>query len=155
MSEMLQIIAEAEGLRTPTKKRSKKDLEKALETHKAKRAEQKAKAAKTTAKKSGTAKVQATTVKHADGKPKSKTADPIKMNFISATGYVREAGFCSKTNMFYVGFAKSTWAMPSAAEVWTAFEKAVADPNVNIDSYYRTTFKGRTADMIAVRSEVK
>jgi hypothetical protein len=70
---------------------------------------------------------------------------------------VREVGYDAKTKLFYVGFAKSTWAMPSSKSEWDGVEKAIADKDVNFDTYYRATFRGRTADMLPVRkaAEVK
>ena len=41
---------------------------------------------------------------------------------------------------------------PSSTKAeWGEFEKAVADPIVEIDAYYRKAFRGRTAQMLAVR----
>ena len=45
----------------------------------------------------------------------------------------------------------STWAMPSSQKEWDDFEKAIADPNVDIDSYYRKMARGRTGEMVQVR----
>lgn len=152
MTEMMKIIAETEGVRTPTRKRTQAEKDAALAEHNELVAKKKA----ARSAKPKTPKLSPTKVQNADAKPQPKTVDAIEMNFVSATGYVREAAFDAKTKMFHIGFAKSTWAMPSSKTEWDAFEKALADPNVSIDSYYRTAFRGRTADMIAVRrSEVK
>ncbi len=152
-SEFVDHIAEVEGVKTPTKKRSKKEVEKAFGEFTEKRAaSKKAKTAKTTTASKKAAKSE--TPKSAAAKSERPTptyADPIPMNFISPDGYVREAAFDPKTQLFYVGFEKSTWAIPSNADQWKAFEKAVADPDTNIDSYYRKAFRGRVPDMLAVR----
>lgn len=165
MAEMIQIIAETEGIRTPKKRRTREDVQKAFESFTEKKAAKKAsgstKAGKS-AKERKTATPKPTPAKDVDArstdarvtKVAPKYAEPVPMNFISPDGYVREAAFDPKTSMFYIGFAKSTWAMPSTQAEWDAFEAAVADPEVNIDAYYRRAFRGRTGDMLAVRSEV-
>lgn len=150
MTEMMKIIAETEGVRTPTRKRTQAEKDAALAEHTAKSAKRKAKSP--TAKKAPV--LAPTKAQDADAKPKTSSVSAIPMNFVSATGYVREAAFDSKTKMFHIGFAKSTWAMPSSKTEWDAFEKALADPNVEIDGYYRKAFRGRTADMLRVSSEV-
>ena len=159
MTEMTQIIAETEGIRTPKKIRTRKDVQDAFDSFTAKKAARKAAGS---AKAGKSAKVRAakpTPAKDADAKPAvtkvaPKFAEPIAMNFISPDGYVREAAFDPKTSMFHIAFAKSTWAMSSTQAEWDAFEAAVADPEVNIDAYYRKAFRGRTSDMIAVKREV-
>ncbi len=157
MTEMAKIIAEAEGIKTPTKKRSLEDVKNAYNEFEKKKATRKAKGS---AKASKSAKDRKATPKpaparNADAKPKTTIvhAEQIKMNFISATGYVREAAFAAKTNLFYVAFAKSTWAMPSNAKEWADFEAAVADPKVDIDAYYRKMARGRTAEMQPVKHQ--
>lgn len=152
MNEFIQHIAEVEGVRTPKRKRSKKEIVESFEEFKTKRAKTKNASAKKPAKKAApktTPKPAA--AKNADTKPAPVYAEPISLNFISPTGYVREAAYDPKTKLFYVAFAKSTWAMPSNADEWKAFEKAVADPLTEIDAYYRKTFRGRTGSMLAVR----
>lgn len=159
MTEMLAIIAEAEGIRTPTKRRTRKDLQAAFESFKEKRAEKRTKSkpsakglkAEKTTKPEKAAGSSAPAEVKAKNVTKPAGVEPIGMNFVSPTGYVREAAFDPRTNLFHIGFAKSTWAMPSTQEVWNDFEKAIADPDVDIDSYYRKAFRGRTGDMIAVR----
>lgn len=163
MNEMVEIIAETEGIKTPTKKRTRKDVEKAYneftEKRAAKKAARKAKTPKTTTDKAPKAKTGVTPAstpkKTAEAKPRTAPAAlperPIKLNFISPTGFVREAGFDPKTKMFYVAFAKSTWAMPSDKKEWDAFEKAVADTNVDTDAYYRKMARGRAATMVSVK----
>lgn len=149
MNEFIQHIAEVEGVRTPKRKRSKKEIEASFEDFKVKRAKTKTAKAKKTAAEPKTPKPAA--AKNIDKKSAPAYAEPIPLNYISPDGYVREAGYNPKTKLFYIQFAKSTWAMPSNAGEWTAFEKAVADPLINIDSYYRTAFRGRTGSMLAVR----
>lgn len=146
MTELTQMIAEAEGVRTPTRKRSKAEREKIVADHNAKRA---AKKKSDGAKKPAAAKAKP---EPQPAKPKTTvTANNIPLNFVSDTGYVREAGYDEKTKFFYVGFAKSTWAMPSSQKEWDDFEKAIAEPNVDIDAYYRKAFRVRTGEMIPVR----
>ncbi len=146
MTEFMQIIAEAEGVRTPKKKRTRAEVEKAYNDHVAKKVAKKktAKAKPAAAKKTPAPKTGPKVTKVTPS-----TVEPIKMNFISPTGYVREAAFDPKSKMFHVSFAKSTWARPSTAEKWATFEKAVADPTINIDQFYRQNYKG-TDDMIRV-----
>ncbi len=155
MTEMTKIIAEKEGVRTPSKKRSRKDVENALENFKAKKAAKPKVTDHQIISTPALRKRKQAEAEKTAAKPKTTptVVEPIEMNFISATGYVREAAFDPKTKMFFVAFAKSTWAMPSTAEVWKTFEKAVADPLTNIDSHYRTAFRGRTADMIPVKRQ--
>ena len=153
MTEMTQIIAEKEGIRTPTKKRTRKDVEEAFENFQKKKAAKKANGSAKATKSAKERKAPAAKPT-AVAKPAPSYAEPIALNFISETGYVREAGYDPKTSLFYIAFAKSTWAMPSNKTEWDDFEKAVADPNVDIDAYYRKAFRGRTASMLAVRKEV-
>lgn len=161
MTEMMKVIAEAEGVRTPKKKRTAADLKKIYDDHVAKKAtKRKAEIAEKTSRSAkDRAKVTPKPLSAKDADKVTKvapaTVEPIKMNFISANGYVREAGYDEKSKMFHIGFAKSTWAMPSSKKEWDAFEAAVADPNINIDSYYRKAFRGRTPEMIAVRKGAK
>ncbi|CAN5355680.1 hypothetical protein BH10ACI2_BH10ACI2_00340 [soil metagenome] len=157
MTEFTQIIAEVEGIRTPKKNRTRKDIEQAFESFTAKKAAKKTKPAEEISGKQIVSSKALRDRKKAEAEKASKpaaerptSAEPFPLNFISATGYVREAGFDPKTNTFYVAFAKSTWARPSTQEKWDAFEKAVADPLTDIDQHYRQNFKG-TADMIPVR----
>ncbi len=150
---MAQIIAETEGIRTPTKKRTRKDVENALETFNEKKAAKKAKDPAKAVKPAKAKKVTPAkaTVKKAAEKSPTGSANAIPLNFISPTGYVREAAFDPKTKLFYVAFAKSTWAMPSTQAEWDAFEKAVADPAIDIDAFYRKAFRGRGDQMMQVR----
>ena len=148
MTEFESHIAEVEGIRTPTRNRSKKEIAAAFDEH------TKIKKAKKLMKRVPTKTPKPTPAKSADAKPAPKFAEPIEMCFVSATGYVREVGYDAKTKLFYVGFAKSTWAMPSSKKEWDAVERAIADGAVNFDSYYRTAFRGRTPLMLPVRSEV-
>lgn len=148
MTEFMQIIAETEGVRTPKKKRTMAEVKKAYDDHVTKKAAKK-KAAKS--KPAAAKKPVAPKAAPEVTKVPPATVEPIPMNFISPTGYIREAAFDPKTKMFHVAFAKSTWARPSTAEKWATFEKAVADPTINIDQFYRQNYKG-TADMVRVNS---
>lgn len=155
MNDFVAHIAEVEGIKTPTKTRTREDLTKAFDSFTEKRKAKKAKSTKpkTSAKTEKAARESKTAVK-ADPKPKAtavKSAEPIAMNFISPEGFVREAAFDPKTKLFHVTFAKSTWAFPATAEEWATFEKAVADPLTNVDTHYRKAFRGRGADMMPVR----
>ncbi len=157
MTEFTKIIAETEGIRTPTKKRTRKDVAEAFENFQKKKAAKKANGsakAEKSAKERKAPAAKSTAAKPTGVKPSPAYAEAIPLNFISATGYVREAGYDPKTSLFYIAFAKSTWAMPSSKKEWDDFEKAVADPNVDTDAYYRKAFRGRTASMLAVRKEV-
>ncbi len=204
MNDFVAHIAEVEGIKTPTKTRTREDLTKAFDSFTEKRTAKKVKTAKNTAPKrkfqldvevivkkgpfTGEKHVisNATLVdgkwryqlrengKFVDesdirlpigtdqkGKPvpvtkiSTKLAEPVPMNFISPTGFVREAAFDPKSKLFYVSFAKSTWAFTATAQEWETFEKAVADPLTEIDVHYRKAFRGRGADMVPVRkSEV-
>lgn len=143
MNDMMQVIAEAEGVRTPTRKRTRKELEEIHANYMKKKA-----AKKTAAPKKPVAPKPAAAVK-----PKQTPvyATAVPMNYVSETGYVREVAYDAKSKMFYVAFAKSTWAMPSSKAEWDGVEKAIADPNVDFDAYYRKTFRGRTAQMLPVK----
>lgn len=161
MTEMLQIIAEAEGARTPTKKRTRKDVEAAFENFTKKKVAKKAARKKpvTDHQIISTPALRNRKLAEAPASPATSTpaitrvAEPVKMNFISPTGYVREVGYDPKTKLFYVAFGKSTLAFPSSPEEWAAFEVAVADSAVEIDAYYRRAFRKRTGWM-NVRTEV-
>ncbi len=157
MNDFVQIIAETEGVRTPTTKRTRKQLADAFESFKEKKAAKK----KAGVSSPHVSKGKQTTPKPAAAKdadasksrPAPTYAEPIPLNFISPTGYVRKAGYDPKTKLFYVAFGKSTWAMPSNDDEWATFEKAVADPLTDIDAHYRKAFRGRTPDMIAVKHQ--
>lgn len=161
--EMFEVIAETEGIRTPKRKRTRKELTE-IYTDYVEKTEAKKKAKKQhpvidakpskaliDRKKAEKEQAEKAAEPKAEKKPAPKAVDPIQMCHVSPTGYVREAGFDAETKMFHVAFAKSTWAMPSTEKEWADFEKAVADPSVEIDRYYRTNFRGRTPQMSAVR----
>lgn len=154
MTEMMAIIAETEGIKTPTRKRTKAEVEKAYDEFVKTKAEKKA-AKPSTGSLSQTEKRKAAK-KDTAPKPVTVYVDPIDMTFVSTDEYVRMAGFDKKSKQIHVSFAKSTWALPSNAKEWKGFEDAIADPNINASSYYRTAFRGRTAEMLPVnpKSEV-
>ncbi len=150
MNEFVQHIAEVEGVKTPKRKRSKKEIETSFDEFTKERAAKKKTAGKSAAAKPAAKKSAPKQDTKAD-RPAPTYAEPIPMNFISPDGYVREAAYDPKTKLFHVAFEKSTWAVPSNADEWKAFEKAVADPDTSVDAYYRKAFRGRAGSMLAVR----
>ncbi|MGD9564491.1 MAG: hypothetical protein AB7Q37_18855 [Pyrinomonadaceae bacterium] len=150
MNEFVQHIAEVEGVKTPKRKRSKKEIETSFDDFTKERAAKKRSAKKSAASKPAAKKTAPNPDVKAD-RPAPTYADPIPMNFVSPDGYVREAAYDPKTKLFHVAFAKSTWAIPSNADEWKAFEKAIGDPDTNVDTYYRKAFRGRAGSMLAVR----
>lgn len=151
MNEFVKHIAEVEGVKTPKGKRSKKEVQDLHDNFvKEQKTKRTAKAAKAKTK-----PATATAAKKPEPKkvvkPVATQAAAFPLNHVSETGYVRGAAFDPKGKMFYVAFAKSTWAFPATADEWKAFEKAIADAETNIDSYYRKAFRGRTSSMISVR----
>lgn len=150
-SAALDVIAEVEGIKTPRKKRTKKEIEQIF----AENAKETAKKKKARAAKSPKATVtpKPTLAKNADAKSQPvATADPVEMCFVSESGYVREIGYDEKKKLFHVAFAKSIWAIPSSKKVWDEAEKAIADKDINFDAWYRIMSRGRTAEMLPVKT---
>ena len=150
MTDFMNIIAETEGVRTPRRKRTQKEVEAAFAEHKAKR-KKSARASAPKEKKMVAGRDTAMTpVRTANAALTS--AGPITMIDVHGAKYLLRYGFDKKNSHIHVGFGKSTYAITDATESeFTALEKAVKDPLTDSDAYYRKVFRGRAAAMIPVR----
>lgn len=142
-----QHIAEVEGLRTPTGKKSKKDLEAGLKDLTDKRAAKKAKAE--TAK---PAKVTETVKDQKKDAPaaKPKASAPVAIADIPRSkvtangGNIVSGGYDAKTKRLHVEFDKSIWEYPNTtAEEWTGLEETFSNKDVDTGAYFRKAFRGR------------
>lgn len=143
MTEMIQIIAEVEGIRTPTRKRTKKEIEKAMTEFTEKSAA--SKKAKTATKKNGaaTSTKKTAAAKTASG---SSVADIKRIEVSENAGNVRSAGYDPKTQRLHIEFEKSVWEYPkTTAEEWKGLKATFTDKDVDTGAYFRKAFRGRAA----------
>lgn len=142
MTELMKIIAETEGVRTPSRKRSKKELETAVADFKKKRS----------AKKANKTAVAVTSVKTAKPKksvePKvDKPVSSIEIHRIKISanpGNTIAAGYDEASKRMHVEFRASVYEYPEIEKSeWQGFEATFNDKDVESGAYFRKNFRGR------------
>jgi hypothetical protein len=141
MTEALKIIAETEGVRTPTRKRTRKERAAAIADHLQKRSAAKKKKAPAKAKAAKPA------AKPAAAKPAGQAVADITRTAVTANGgKIRSAGFDAKTGRLHVEWQSSIWEYPDTKPAeWKGLKATLADADVNTESYFRKEFRGRAA----------
>lgn len=150
-SEAMKIIAEAEGVRTPTRKRSKKEVETTINefTEKRKASKSKAKAAKSA--KAGTSAKKPVSAKNADQPAKAvrstgAVADIKRIAVVGQAGNVRSAGYDEKGSRLQIEFDKSIWEYPNTtADEWKGLKASLTDKDSDTGAYFRKAFRGRAS----------
>jgi hypothetical protein len=143
MTELAKHIAEIEGVRTPTVKRSKKEVEKALEDFTQKR---------TASKKEKAAKAAAEPKAATEAKPKTERtrstpakADIARVQIAKNPGNISEAGYEESSKRLHVMFSKGgIYEFPNTtAQEWKDLEATFVMDDVDTGSYFRKAFRGR------------
>ncbi len=148
MTEFVKHMAEVEGVRTPARKRSKKEVEAAFEDYTKKRtAKPKAKTAQSAKSASGKAK--------AAPKAKAKKADAPVAEVAAAAieripvtenrGNLSSAGYDEASQKMHVEFSAGSvyeYATVTATE-WDGLKATFADKETDSGSYFRKNFRGR------------
>lgn len=143
MTEFMQIIAEAEGMRTPTKKRSKAEVETAFKDFTETRAKKKAAVKAKTPKK-------AQPVKTAPVK-KEVTAVPVitikREKVTTNPGNITSGGFDKKSGMLHIEFGPgNVYEFPNTTEQeWKDLRATFVNAEVDTGAYFRKAFRGRAA----------
>ena len=142
-----KIIEEIEGIRTPTRKRSQKEIETSIADYAAKRSAKKAAKAKPAkaAKSTKTA-----TPKTPNKSPASKSADTVvvatieRIKVTANPGNIVAAGYDEKSQKMHVEFSASVYEYPDTEKfAWDNFHATFADKDVDTGSYFRKCFRGK------------
>lgn len=152
MTEVMRIIAETEGIVTPTHKRSQAEIDKAFSERAEKKAAKKASKPKSSAK---TEKANRDAKANGNGKAPA-TAKPAAAKVSTQTGISREAikvnggnittaGYDPKSKAMHIEFSKgNVYEYPGTEQKdWDAFAKTFADKDVVTGNYFRKEFRGR------------
>lgn len=145
MTEFMKIIAEVEGVRTPTRKRTKKEVEKAYEDHQKARAEKSAKRTKAKAAKPAASAKKAATSKKAE--PQAVESKPAieRVKVSENPGNIVAAGYDENSKRMHVEFKASVYEYPGIEKSeWTAFEATFEKADIDTGSYFRKNFRGKT-----------
>lgn len=143
MHEAIKIIAEAEGLRTPTRKRSQKEIETSITDYAAKRSAKtkSAKAAKST--KTAEPKIPKKS-------PAKKVVEPVasaaieRIKVTANPGNIVAAGYDEQSKKMHVEFSASVYAYPETPKTeWEKFHATFADKDVDTGAYFRKNFRGK------------
>lgn len=143
MTELMKIISETEGVRTPSRKRSKKELETAVADFKKKRSAKKANRTAAAVTSVKTVKPKKSVEPKAEKPVNSIEIDRIKIS--ANPGNTIAAGYDEATKKMHVEFRASVYEYPEIEKAeWEGFEKTFTDREIDSGSYFRKTFRGRT-----------
>lgn len=143
MNEFVKHITEVEGIRTPKRKRSKKEVEVAFDEFKKDRSAKKAKPKAAKAKKPAPAAES----KKSEAVPSVAAGGIVRERVSENPGNIASAGYDPATKKMHVEFSKGgVYEFPNTkADEWDGFKATFADAAVDTGSYFRKAFRGRAA----------